>query len=73
MFEESIVDQSIGRTLNINMIDYKWRTFLEIPAFQTVTLETPFPTHRFKAIGVGEIVPAPGPLQCLWQFQMPLV
>jgi xanthine dehydrogenase molybdenum-binding subunit len=61
LFEESILDKKSGRLLNINMVDYKWRTFLELPAFQTVTLETPFPTHRFKAIGVGEISTAPGP------------
>lgn len=61
LFEESILDKKSGRLLNINQIDYKWRTFLELPTFQTVTLETPFPTHRFKAIGVGEISTAPGP------------
>jgi xanthine dehydrogenase molybdenum-binding subunit len=61
LFEESILDKKSGRLLNINLIDYKWRTFLELPTFQTVTLETPFPTHRFKAIGVGEISTAPGP------------
>jgi xanthine dehydrogenase molybdenum-binding subunit len=61
LFEESILDKKSGRLLNINLVDYKWRTFLELPAFQTVTLETPFPTHRFKAIGVGEITTAAGP------------
>jgi CO/xanthine dehydrogenase Mo-binding subunit len=61
LFEESILDKKSGRLLNMNLIDYKWRTFLELPTFQTVTLETPFPTHRFKAIGVGEISTAPGP------------
>ena len=61
LFEESVLDEATGRILNINMVDYKWRTFIELPTFQTITLETPFSTHRFKAIGVGEIVPAPGP------------
>jgi xanthine dehydrogenase molybdenum-binding subunit len=61
LFEETILDEESGRILNINMIDYKWRTFAELPPIQLVTLETPFPTHRFKAIGVGEIVSAPGP------------
>ena len=61
LFEESVLDQRSGRILNVNMIDYKWRTFSELPPFQTVTLETPFPSHRFGAIGVGEIAPAPGP------------
>jgi xanthine dehydrogenase molybdenum-binding subunit len=61
LFEESILDKKSGRLLNINLVDYKWRTFLELPAFRTVTLETPFPTHRFRAVGVGEIATAPGP------------
>lgn len=61
LFEESILDKKSGRLLNINLVDYKWRTFLELPAFRTVTLETPFPTHCFKAVGVGEISTAPGP------------
>jgi CO/xanthine dehydrogenase Mo-binding subunit len=61
LFEESILDKKSGRLLNINLVDYKWRTFLELPAFRTVTLETPFPTHRFAAIGVGEITTVPGP------------
>jgi len=61
LFEESILDKNTGHILNGNMIDYKWRTFLELPKFQNVILETPVPTHIFNAIGVGEITPAPGP------------
>jgi xanthine dehydrogenase molybdenum-binding subunit len=61
LFEESILDKHIGRILNVNMIDYKWRTFLQLPKFQSVILETPVPTHIFNAIGVGEITTAPGP------------
>jgi len=61
LFEESILDRRNGRILNINMMDYKWRTFLELPEFRNVILETPFPTHRFKAVGVGEIATSPGP------------
>jgi len=61
LFEESVLDKATGRILNANMMDYKWRTFSELPTFQTVILETPFPTHRFNSIGVGEIVSAPGP------------
>jgi len=61
LFEETILDRSIGHILNMNMIDYKWRTFLELPKFQNVILETPAPTHRYKAVGVGEISTSPGP------------
>jgi xanthine dehydrogenase molybdenum-binding subunit len=61
LFEESILDKTTGRILNCNMIDYKWRTFLDLPEFHNVILETPFPSHRFKAMGVGEISTAPGP------------
>lgn len=61
LFEETVLDKSEGYILNGNMIDYKWRTFLDLPKFKNVVLETPFPTHRFKAIGVGEITTSPGP------------
>ena len=61
LFEESILDRNNGHMMNMNMMDYKWRTFLELPEFQSVVLETPFPSHRYKAIGVGEITTSPGP------------
>jgi xanthine dehydrogenase molybdenum-binding subunit len=43
------------------MIDYKWRTFAELPSIENVVLETPFPSHRFHAVGVGEVATSPGP------------
>jgi CO/xanthine dehydrogenase Mo-binding subunit len=61
IFEETILDRKSGRMLNGNMVDYKWRTFLDMPEFHNVILETPIPSHRFKAIGVGEIATSPGP------------
>jgi len=61
IFEESIMDRRNGHLLNINMIDYKWRTFSELPQFQNIILETGIPTHRYKALGVGEIATSPGP------------
>jgi CO/xanthine dehydrogenase Mo-binding subunit len=61
LFEESIFDRKLGHLLNMNMIDYKWRTFSELPEFRNVILETPIPTHRYKAVGVGEIATSPGP------------
>ncbi len=61
IFEETILDESSGRILTANMIDYKWRTYAELPKIKNVILETPFPSHRFGAVGVGEITTAPGP------------
>jgi xanthine dehydrogenase molybdenum-binding subunit len=61
IFEESILDKKTGQILNMNMMDYKWRTFTELPKFQNVILETGIQTHRFKAVGVGEIATSPGP------------
>jgi CO/xanthine dehydrogenase Mo-binding subunit len=61
LFEETVLDSRMGRILTANMIDYKWRSFTELPEMEQVILETPFPSHRFHAIGVGEITPAPGP------------
>jgi xanthine dehydrogenase molybdenum-binding subunit len=61
IFEETILDRRTGHILNANMIDYKWRTFTELPRIDNVVLETPFPSHRFHAVGVGEIATSPGP------------
>jgi len=61
LIEETILDPRRGYLLNSNMIDYKWRTFSELPEMRNVMLETPFPSHRFGAIGVGEVATAPGP------------
>jgi xanthine dehydrogenase molybdenum-binding subunit len=47
--------------MNMNMLDYKWRTFPELPRFQKSLLETPFDTISYGAIGFGEISTAPGP------------
>jgi CO/xanthine dehydrogenase Mo-binding subunit len=61
IFEETIIDRRTGHIVNANMIDYKWRTFSELPRIENVVLETPFPSHRFHAVGVGEIATSPGP------------
>jgi xanthine dehydrogenase molybdenum-binding subunit len=61
IFEETVRDAKTGRMLNGNMVDYKWRTFVDLPAFTNVILETPAPSHRFGAFGVGEIATSPGP------------
>ena len=61
IFEETVLDRRTGHMMNANLIDYKWRTFAELPKIDNVVLETPFPSHRFHAIGVGEISTSPGP------------
>ncbi|WP_419659144.1 HcrA4: 4-hydroxybenzoyl-CoA reductase, subunit alpha [Desulfosarcina variabilis str. Montpellier] len=61
LFEETVLDETSGRMLNGNMVDYKWRTFTNLPDVKNVILETPIPSHRFKAVGVGEIATSPGP------------
>lgn len=61
LFEETVIDKRLGRIMNANMIDYKWRTFAELPEMEHAVLETPIPSHRFQAIGVGEIASSPGP------------
>jgi len=65
LFEETILDRSTGHILNANMIDYKWRTFPDLPTIENVVLETPFPSHRFHGVGVGEITTSPGPVAVL--------
>lgn len=65
LFEETVLDPSTGRILNANLVDYKWRTFSELPSLQNVVLETPVASHRFHAIGVGEVATAPGPAAVL--------
>lgn len=61
LFEETVLDRTTGQILNANLIDYKWRTFPDLPVIDHVVLETPIPSHRFKAVGVGEVTTAPGP------------
>jgi len=61
IFEESVLDRKSGQMLNLNMMDYKWRTFAELPRFDNQILETSIQTHRFRAIGIGEVSTSPGP------------
>lgn len=61
IFEETVLDRRTGHILNANLIDYKWRTFSDLPVIDHIVLETPFPSHRFHAVGVGEISTSPGP------------
>jgi xanthine dehydrogenase molybdenum-binding subunit len=61
IFEESVLDRNSGHILNPNMMDYKWRSFPELPRFDNMILETPIQTHRYQAVGVGEISTSPGP------------
>lgn len=60
--EEHVFDTNLGRVMTHNLIDYKWRTFNELPNFDTSVLESRFPTaNPFGAIGIGEITGAGGP------------
>ncbi len=61
IFEETVLDPTTGRILNCNMLDYKWRTSAELPAIENTVMETPIDTHRFHAVGVGEVATSPGP------------
>jgi CO/xanthine dehydrogenase Mo-binding subunit/aerobic-type carbon monoxide dehydrogenase small subunit (CoxS/CutS family) len=61
VFEETVIDHVTGHILNPSLIDYKWRTSQELPPIGNVVLETPFPSHRFHAVGVGEVATSPGP------------
>lgn len=65
LFEEIALDRRTGHILNANLIDYKWRTFSELPPIDNVVFETPVESHRFKAIGVGEVATSPGPMAIL--------
>lgn len=59
--EETVIDKKTGKMLNSNLVDFKWRTFANLPVYDTRIEETPMPTSKFKAIGVGEITGAPLP------------
>jgi len=65
LMEETILDRKSGNVLNANLADYCWRPFSEIPEVENVILETPFPSNRFKAVGIAEITNAPGPAALL--------
>ena len=81
LFEESILDHRTGPMVNADMIDYKGRTFAELPAIEHVVLETPFPSNRFRAVGVAEIPTSFGPSAVLmavssavgpWLYRYPM-
>jgi len=61
IFEESLLDKNSGHMLNLNMMDYKWRSFAELPRFDNKILETLHQTHRYRAVGIGEVSTSPGP------------
>jgi CO/xanthine dehydrogenase Mo-binding subunit len=55
IFEECCLDEASGRPMANSMIDYKWRTFNEIPPYDAYVMESQIDTFMFKAIGIGEI------------------
>lgn len=81
LFEETVLDPATGHILNANLIDYKWRTSLELPDMSHAVFETPIDSHRFHAVGVGEIATSPGPSAVLmavsnaigkWLYEYPV-
>jgi CO/xanthine dehydrogenase Mo-binding subunit len=55
IFEDCCLDPSTGRLLASSMIDYKWRTFNEIPPYDAFVMESQIDTFMFKASGIAEI------------------
>jgi CO/xanthine dehydrogenase Mo-binding subunit len=50
-----------GHMTNPTLLDYRLPTALDVPSFETVLVEVPYPDHPFGARGVGEmpIIPPP--------------
>ena len=59
--EEMVLDEKTGKFLTSNLVDFKWRTFPDLPEFETHIEETPNDLSAFGGIGVGEISGAPLP------------
>jgi putative selenate reductase molybdopterin-binding subunit len=59
LFEEVLLDRE-GRVLNPRFLDYKIATALDIPAMETILVETDEPSGPYGAKAVGE-VPIDGP------------
>jgi len=55
IFEECCLDKATGRLMANSMIDYKWRTFNEMPPFDSYVMESQIDVSMFKAIGIGEV------------------
>ena len=47
IFEETVLDRRTGHIMNANLIDYKWRTFAELPASNTWSSRRRFPATGF--------------------------
>ena len=60
IFEESTLDRATGRIVASSMIDYKWRTFNEMPPYKGYIMESQIDSFMFKALGIGEISGAAG-------------
>lgn len=58
--EEMMYDESTGRNLNPDLLDYRLPTFLDAPAQTSVLVEEPTEHGPFGAKGVGEPPIAPG-------------
>ncbi|HME20835.1 MAG TPA: xanthine dehydrogenase family protein molybdopterin-binding subunit [Acetobacteraceae bacterium] len=58
IFEECNLDPSTGRLLASSLIDYKWRTFNDLPRYDGFVMESQIDTFMFKALGIGEVTGA---------------
>ena len=47
LFEETVLDRRTGHIVNANLIDYKWRTFPELPPMRMWCSKPPFPATAF--------------------------
>lgn len=68
--EGYVLDPETGRTMNNTMIDYKWSTFNSLPHFDTLAMESVFPTaNPYGGIGIGEITGAAAPAAVLMAIE----
>ncbi|MBQ4129588.1 MAG: xanthine dehydrogenase molybdenum-binding subunit XdhA [Ruminococcus sp.] len=52
--EQEIFDESTGRTLNNNLLDYKLSTFMDHPHLEAQFVENPEPTSAYGTKALGE-------------------
>ena len=61
LFEETVLDRVDGPHPQRHHDRLQVAHLPGLPPIDNVVLETPFPAHRFHAVGVGEVATSPGP------------